>query len=81
MKLENPTRDIVKRIMELLLIGVVVTLEEDKALNKKYRRKMPPEFDVSANIEKLDRGLDTKNVGSKWNSHRPAPSRLSSIIL
>ena len=63
MKLENPTSDIVKKMMERLLLGVVVTLEEDKALNKKYRRKMPPKLDISADPENLDPWLRYKECG------------------
>ncbi len=44
LKLKDPTPEAVHDLCERLLIGVVVTKQEDNMLNKNFRKSMPPEF-------------------------------------
>lgn len=43
-EIDSPTHDQVRDICERLLIGVVVTREEDNLLNREFKKTMPPEF-------------------------------------
>jgi hypothetical protein len=42
--LNNPTEETVAEYLECYLVGVVVTVEEDKRLNKRFKSEMPPGF-------------------------------------
>jgi hypothetical protein len=44
LSLKSPTLEQVNMKCKTFMIGAVVTLEENKDLNKKYKHKMPPEF-------------------------------------
>ena len=44
LKLVNPNENEVRRICDHFLLGVVVTIEEDRILNEHFRKVMPNEF-------------------------------------
>jgi len=44
LSLENPTEEKVADYLDCFLIGVVVTIEEDKSLNERFKSEMPQAF-------------------------------------
>jgi hypothetical protein len=44
LSLENPTEETVADYLDCFLLGVVVTIEEDKSLNKRFKSEMPLAF-------------------------------------
>jgi hypothetical protein len=44
LSLENPTEETVADYLDCFLIGVVVTIEEDKSLNERFKSEMPQAF-------------------------------------
>jgi hypothetical protein len=61
--LSAPTPEQVREICERLLVGVVVTREEDNDLNMKYGRSMPAEFFNPASPSYRDPWLRYKRLG------------------
>lgn len=62
-KLSDPTPATVMDLLSKLLIGVVVTPEEDRLLNREYSSKMPDEFYDSAHRDHHDPWLRYKKCG------------------
>ncbi|MEM9373679.1 MAG: hypothetical protein AAGA55_08535 [Planctomycetota bacterium] len=62
-ELADPTADRVHELLSGLLFGVVVTRDEDDALNVDYRRTMPPEFHEPGSPEFMDPWLRYKRCG------------------
>jgi hypothetical protein len=61
--LPAPTEEQVRVICETYLIGVVVTRDEDRKLNKKHAKKMPDEFSDLTHSEALNPWLRYKMLG------------------
>jgi hypothetical protein len=62
LNLKNPTTQDVDLWFKFL-VGVVVTLEEDKLLNLQFKSSMPPEFSDASSPSSLDPLLRYKKCG------------------
>lgn len=61
--LDKPDAGFIYRVCEAFLIGVVVTMEEEKVLNARFNSAMPPEFSETNNPASLDPLLRYKQCG------------------
>lgn len=58
--LQHPTAEATFELCDRMLLGVVVTLDEDRVLNAGLRQRMPPEFDDPSSPEFRDPWLRYK---------------------
>ncbi len=75
---DKPDAGFIYRVCEAFLIGVVVTLEEEKALNARFNSTMPSEFGETNNPSNLDPLLRYKQcgievIGVTWPGSSPEP--------
>jgi hypothetical protein len=62
-KLEGPASDSVRHILESFLLGVVVTPDEDRLLNARFRKSMPQAFADATSTDFHNPWLRYKQVG------------------
>jgi hypothetical protein len=69
MSLENPSQESVKHILEACCIAVIVTVEQDKKLNKLgLRSKMPEGCDISNPWARYEKA-EIKVIKPDWSVH------------